>query len=240
MHYSIYIPRAVGANPEHLTAVGLGELLRPDDEGPQFGDLIANGPDGGAGLYVVWTGSEPVYRPNELQWKPAKPDKVRNLPAGRFWWGVSGAEPLTPGDLVRTKLFRGHFVELKEQTWIIPNILLLPHDFVLDDNGEEAREVCATHRQMYDRGMWAYNELKTHIETSLPSPEKELRQYVRDMLTLNYRLFPDLISHLRLLSDDSWFSLACNSCDLATLLAIERDVAKKKMAALLAAQTPPT
>lgn len=232
MHYSIFIPCACGADPKQLVGVGLGDLLRPGDPGPQMQELPDAGPSGGPGLLFVWQGSLPVYRPGELTWYPAKEDKSRGLAKGRFWWGIDPANPPTPAELLRGETLRFNYVECGDTTWRIPNIMLLPHNFILDDNGDEAREVSDQWRAIYDRGLWAYEQLKAQVEQSALAPATEMRAYVIDMLALNYRIFRDLAYHLRLMSDANWFSLACATVDLDSLMAIEQDVAKKKRAAL--------
>lgn len=249
MHYSLFIPQVTGANPRHLDAVGLGDLLRPGDVGPQMADIVDHGPDGGPGLLFTWPGSIPAYQPQGMNWYAAKPDPERGLPAGRFHWGFQNDAPPTPHDLLRTNPFRGRVIDLGSDTrqpttdnspWLMPNITLLPHNFILDDTGHEAREVSPDYQAIYDRGMWAYELLRSQIIGEAIAPAAEMRRYAVEMLNLNYRIFRDLAYHLHLLTEANWFTLACASIDIEALIQIEQDTAKKKQQAIAAALTPPT
>ena len=240
--YQIFIPKISGANPRHLDKVGLGHLLQDGDVGPQMCDVLDHGPDGGPGLLFSWPGTHPAYVPGELTWYPAKPDPVSPPPEdrmlqtfpGRFWWGIPNSG-ITPNDITRSTHLPGKWIDINGQTWHMPNILLLPHDFILDDQGREAREVSPHYRSIYERGTWAYELIRAQIADGIPAPAAELRRYVLEMLSLNYRLFRDLAYHLRLMTEQNWFLLACASIDIETLIQIEQDVAKKKRA-----PTPPT
>ena len=228
MHYALFIPKAIGANPKILDSVGLGHLLAKGDASPLLQELQDKGPDGGPGLLVVWPPSMPAYIPDQLTWQAAKPDPDKQLPGGRFWWGYDPANPPAAADLRRNEPFAGRTMRVGDDYWLIPNILLLPHKFVLDEAGEETRQVESSHAVVYERGMWAFEALKAQIEERQRAPAKDMRGYVVEMLQLNYRTFRDLSYHLGLLTDSSWFALACATVDLETLLQIETDVAKKK------------
>lgn len=240
MHFSLFIPGAAGASPKVLESVGLGHLLRDGDASPLLQELQDKGPDGGPGLLVVWPPEMPAYIPGQLTWQPAKPDPDRQLPAKRFWWGYNPASPPTADDLQRTTVMRGHLLDVADDYWLMPNIMLLPHSFILDDNGNEARQVNDDHKAIYDRGLWAFDLLKQQIEGIAAAPGKEMRQYVIEMLSLNFRIFRDLAYHIGLLTDANWFSFACNTVDIHTLIEIEQAVAKKKRDTLTAAAIPPT
>ncbi len=240
MHYSLFVPKAMGANPRLLDGVGLGHLLRDGDVSPLLQEMTDKGPDGGPGLLFVWPPEMPAYVPGQLTWQPAKPDPDNNLPGGRFWWGYDPAQPVSSIDLRRKVPLPGRTMPAGDEYWLMPDILLLPHKFALENDGKEVRRVAASHAAIYERGMWAYDLLKQQIEEVARAPGKELRQYVIEMLSLNYRMFRDLAYHLGLLTDESWFSLACATVDFETLVQIEEDVAKKKQALVTALTTPPT
>lgn len=239
MNYQIFIPKISGADPRHLCKVGLGHLLSDGDRGPEMADIVDRGPDGGPGLLFTWPGSLPAYRPGELQWFAAKPDKVANLAAGRFWWGFDPANPPTADELLRDVTLKGKPYAWRGSVWLVPNVLLLPHRFELDDEGEEVRVVDDTHKHIGERALWAFNAIKDAIENETPKPEKDLRRYALEMLSLNYRLFRDLGHRLGLLHDDSWYGFCLASLDLDTLLQVTQEVAKKKRMGR-AALTPPT
>lgn len=228
MHYSIFIPNMVGADPKKLNAVGLGHLLRDNDASPLMQEMPDKGPSGGPGLLFVWPPHQPHFHPGELTWYPAKADKANSQAAGRFWYGINPHELPTPAELAFKEQLKGNVLLLEGNLWRIPNILLLPHKFAFDADGEEMREVMSSHRAIYDRGMWAYELLRKQIQDGEPAPGKELRAYIVEMLSLNYRIFRDLAPHFDLLTDENWFTIACHTVDIETLLTIEDQVAKKK------------
>lgn len=228
MHYSIYIPKVSGANPAHLAAVGLGDLVQPDDVGPAFSEVINHGPDGGHGMYISWPTSEPVYRPGQLQWTPAKAHAKACLPAGRFWWGIDPAQPVTSDDLIRSKTLKGKLVRGGDQFWLIPNLMLLPHEFAEDDQGEETRVPISQYSTIAGKCKWCFETIKAHVEFGTVLPDKDLRRHTIDMLTLNYRLFPAIAWHLRILNDDNWLGIAGQTVDIEELVRLEEEFKKKR------------
>jgi hypothetical protein len=227
MHFAIFIPAIVGANPQHLVPVGLGELLRTGDPGPQMAEIPDRGPNGGPGLLFTW-GVNAAFRPGELKWQPAKADKAAGLNAGRFWWGYDPKNPPTPEDLKRKVQLSGELLTLNGQQWLFPNCMKLPHDFILDADGDEVREVQPAYRSIYDRAMWAFNVVKQQVMTREPVPEADCRKYCAEMLALNYRVFRDLIAELRLFNDDNWFAVLARTVDFYSLIEIEAEVKKKR------------
>jgi hypothetical protein len=231
MHYSIYIPKVSGANTRHLVPIGLGDLIQSGDATPDFSEVMDKGPDGSHGMYLSWPGSEPAYRPGQLTWQPAKPDKTAGLPAGRYWWGIDPANPVTSDDLIRQTTLRGKPVRAGSSFWLIPNLMLLPHEFDCDDKGEEIRVPIQEYSAVADKCRWCFEAIKSHIETGVALPERELRAYTIQMLTKNYRLFRELAWHLRLLNDDNWLSLAGQTVDFEALIKLEDELKKKPIAA---------
>lgn len=238
MHFAIFIPRVVGANPKHLEAVGLGDLLRAGDHGPQLAEIPDRGPDQGPGMLFTWRGCLPAYVPGALQWKPAKADPDKGLAAGRFWWGIDPKSPPTPEDLKRNVQLAGEKLDLGAGQWLVPNCMKLPHKFILDDSGAEAREVIEDFRPVYDRCQWAFNLAKSVLTDRADLPEAECRRYCIEMLALNYRVFRDLVYELGLLTDANWFPLLARTTDFYALIEIEADIKKKR--ALENAGTPLT
>ncbi len=54
MHFLVFIPNAVGADPDLLRRVGLPGLARAGDVQPSFGELLSDSPSGEPGLLVTW------------------------------------------------------------------------------------------------------------------------------------------------------------------------------------------
>lgn len=233
MHFAIFIPRVVGANPKHLDAVGLGDLLRTGDHGPQLAEIPDRGPDQGPGMLFTWRGELPAYVPGALQWKPAKADPDKGLAAGRFWWGIDPQNPPSPDDLQREKLFSGEALKLGNREWLMPNCMKLPHDFILGDDGREKRDVQLEYRAIYDRCMWAFNAAKAYVTERVMVPELECRRYCLELLALNYRIFRDLAAELRLFNDENWFPAMIATVDFNTLIQIETEVKKKRLLAIV-------
>lgn len=226
--YQIYVPGGV-RGPDLLQRLGITELVA-GAPGPFFTELLANGPDGKAGLLLEFT-------PNAKgefhgrQWKACAPDLELNLPAGRFWWGFP-PQGLHPDTLLRSPLLAGHMMTLGDgRKWRIPNMLLLPHSYIVDElTGDEAKEVLPRWNALYDRMTWAYGVLKAIVEndsTATAEEGRECRIYMAEVLATQYRVNLELCRRLKLFNDDNWFSIAKWTVDCLSLHHIEQELQKK-------------
>lgn len=186
----LFLPHASGADPQQLAAVGLGELLAPHDDAPQFGTLAGPGPGNLPGAIVCWSPTPPVFQPDRQTWRPAVPDPVRQLPAGRYWWGCPSDAPLTPACLARKEVFAGiGAIRARGHEWRVPNVLDLPCRISIDPtSGKFAK---APQEEFLPWRTLAEESLQMALDAlhgvSSPSFELSCERALR-LLQLNYRL----------------------------------------------------
>lgn len=221
MQFQLYLPAAKSADPDQLRAVGLADLapgaqftvLGVDQAGP------GSDPDGNprrGGALVHWPSPNPGrlgYRPDAQEWLPAMP--LDGLPPDRYFVGIDKAHPPAPHELLKNTLHPGSPVGLGDgQLWMIPHASQLPFDIIRDPAtgtvGYEPRPAfhffwtkCAAWQRMFD----------TFREGDQLPPIEEQVEFLEEALRLNYRLTPEVISHLRL------FSTGANGTLRACLLA---------------------
>jgi hypothetical protein len=236
--FKIWIPNERTAAA--LDLVGLSDLLREGEAGPNFTEFD-KGPDGGPGILIEFpkSFSDPTGKWDVCNWEPCWPDVNRNLAAGRFSWGipkVGGFAALSPRDLALTNQVRGNDKILGDgRSWVLPCMVLLPHRFTWDpQTGKEAREIHPNWRKLYDRLKWAYDVCLEVIHTGTPADGPKCREYLSEILAVNYRVNAELINRLRLWDDENWWHLFGATTDLDTLIEIQDEVQKKR-----AVSTPP-
>lgn len=228
MHYLIYLPQGVGRNSEGLQAVGLGDLLRKDEEGPRFADLTGAGPDETTGTLVGFGNAQTVYRADSQKWIPAPPDERRQLVKGRYWIGFDLASPVTPVDLARQKQIHGLPYPLGDgNPWRIPNMANLPHRYALGESGTFEDLPTIEARPLFDRMMWAYRHMVDHYSKDQEFDMDESIYYCCEMLAVNYRITPEIAGLLQLLDDSSVPTIMAATTDASSILALQ-EAAKKK------------
>jgi hypothetical protein len=251
MSLLIFIPGKHGADLKHLVDVGLGDLLRLEagDRGPNGSDLLSAGPGGNRGVVFSFSGSVvPGYAAEKQTWQPAKPGWMPSpkpspsgrgqgegagapLPAGRFWFGWPQDSPPRPADLVRDPkaTLDGYLVQLADgNSWAIPNGMLLPCRFALDEAGDPQKVPCREVAAIHARTLWAFQAIQRQIETNEPPPWRESLEYAAEMLSLNYRLNLELALALGLFDERNLGNILKASTDLDQLIAISQ---KKRAAA---------
>ncbi len=200
MHYQIFIPKATGQNPQMLVDVGLPDLASGADfmsgqEGPdESRDL---------GVFIAWQkpGHAGIgYQPQRQTWVPAVPRD--SLEAGRYWVGFWNDSPITPGDLQRPYAKRGPMLQLGDgNQWRIPEINELPKDMILADDGSWKFEV---QRQYHDLWLESQEWFSRIIDTETDTYDfGEIGNFCARVLCQNYRLTPEVISHLRLFDTEN-------------------------------------
>lgn len=243
--YAVYIPKGRGANPEQLAAVGLPSLAT----GAEFSDISARGPDGGHGVVAAWRRgdieNDPPLSCDGMDWRPAKADKARKLPAGRFWFGQVQGKPVRPKDCERKQMHLGYPIELRDgNAWVIPPATNLPHVHGLDSEGEFCREVAAEFRDYWQDSekyavqfFQAINHLDM-LKASKPGIDTQTQveftiadawRFCCRALSLNYRLTPELVDMLGLLDDAAMRNVIKAAIDLPCIL---EDRVQKKTADL--------
>ena len=242
-HYSIYIPKAQAPNPALLEEVGLPGLVRDGDLSPSIFTILNSGPDGGSGLIFAWiepgneeNGPKPGHYPEVQKWESAPPDPVKNLPAGRYWFGFEPKRPPTPEDLARREQLPGfHGVFADGSEWRLPSSMLLPHRYTLGSDGHEKKVIKDQYQEIYKRMEWCYEQAEAYVRDDAIRNPTEWREYVAFMLMQNYRINLPICYWLQLFDESNWWGTALNTVDYQALEQIEEDLKKKEPA-----DTPPT
>jgi hypothetical protein len=226
MSLLIFIPGKFGPNLDHLSEVGLADLLRDGDRGPNASDLVHGGPGGAPGVLFSWDVAQ--YKPDAQTWQPCKPDPARGLAAGRFWFGSAKDSTPGPDDFLRDApaRLRGFPVELADgREWLVPNGMMLPCRFALDESGQPAKVPTRPVEKIHERTLWAFQAAASWIRGEAEIPWPEALDYAAFMLSLNYRVNLEICLTLELFDEKNLGLLLARSTDLDTLLAIQKKTA---------------
>lgn len=207
MHYFIFVPGTCTANKKQLSDVGLsdhcsGAFLTPCHEGPQ----------GHSGVLAFWGQVESVgYSTVTHDWIPAVPQG--DLAAERYWVGIDKTNPPVPPQLeYKHEALEGSLLELGDgHWWRLAQAALLPRDYVRHRDGHIVEDVFEQYRDFWNKSIkWfdALLEWDLSGETKPAIDPGEAIDYLTQALKLNYRITPEVVSHLRLF----------NSRNLATAL----------------------
>jgi hypothetical protein len=195
----IFIPQKDGKQPT-FEDVGLGDLSRGIDMIP------SKGPDGLSGMMCGWATPQDrdlLYNADNQTWIPAS---GRGGDAGRYWVGIKNESLPTEKELLRPDHRRGKFITMADgKQWLITRPADLDRFPIPQADGSIVWSVDEK-----------FNSIVTQLErikaTRLIS-DGEASSFVFDMeddfwllceiLRLNYRMPPELVAHLRLLSDNS-------------------------------------
>lgn len=200
MRFLIYIPGDGMANEHKLIDAGLPLLARGC-----AGIATSAGPDGKAGVVFSWPTADPRttmgYLPDIQEWIPAVPSG--DLPAKRYWVGLVKDALPGPGDLAVAQQFEGDLVTLGDgQTWKMPAAAQLPKKCRLADNGSWMFFVQDEFVAYWDESCQWYADLATRTIAEVAAFAIEVDasccEYLARALSLNYRLTPEVISHLEL------------------------------------------
>lgn len=225
--YLIYLPDKRGARPEHLADVGLGELLGGSEGNYstlEYGDVLAGGPDGGAGLVCRWFDAKHPQRSPRLgvfegqHWTKFE----------RFWLGRESA--ISPEDLARPSQYDSTPVRLADgQVWLVPIARALPHTWGVDEHGVFRRVIQTPFEQYFldsqkyfDRVLAATAEEGNVVQFG---PFAECWEFACRALALNYLLAPPIVSWLGLIDDTCWMQLIGASFELGQLDAVQKKTA---------------
>lgn len=193
MHHLIWIKRENLSGvtvAEQLAAVGLADHA----DGAQT--VPCEGPDGGGTLFG-WNALKGRlhYHAAQQTWLSAVADGER--PAGRYHVGIWNDSPPTEADLRRPYRYGGRSVELGNgETWLVPTPEELPHVAKLADDGSWRFVVQRNFHDYYLRAMQWVERLA--VPEGVSVFYGEMLAVAVEALTLNYRLPPELISHLEL------------------------------------------
>lgn len=199
-HFMLFVPGATGQGPSVLEDVGLADF----HGGASFLE-IGNGPDKGKGMLLAWkrpgVPQRQYFEPNEQTWVPANADGP--LPAGRYWVGFWNDSPATPFDLSRPYLRRGRQHVLADgNSWLFAEPAELPADLIQADDGTWKYELQRKFHAWYMESVsWLARLDPTTgaFEASLT----EMLPFMARALAINYRVTPEVISHLRLFNTEN-------------------------------------
>ena len=221
MHYQLYVPGVTNQGNKNLEAFGLQELLRGGS--PEWMPLAEPGPDKGGGSLCGWSSKDSAFKlglwPEMIEWTPCPPDPVYNVAAGAYWLGLHRESVLLPEELVRADKQPSDPVELADgQIYEIPICRLIHHyNGIHPESGEHIRtpdpeyEAFCREAERYafeifqevDQGEWLKESglIDGTQDFSHPLELEQTWDFACKSLSINYRLFPFLISHLKLLDD---------------------------------------
>lgn len=201
MHYQIFVPGESKGAAETLKSVGLESFfvgsestyLDPEDS-----------PTKTSGSLFFWHENESKPRagfvPDEQTWIPVVADGEKL--AERYWIGFWNNHPVESPKLMRSDAQLGSFVKLGNgNLWSIPEVEKLSRDFVLQDDGHWAM----VSQLRFNNYVTAYHEIVNSIDTSGPFslPFEMLFNIASEGLAINYRVTPEVISHLRLFNTEN-------------------------------------
>lgn len=210
--YSVYFPgtRQRGGTDKLFHEAGIGDLL--DTGCPvQFAEIIANGPDGGGGMYATWLPHSDVALDPPLR---LVPEQKWVESSDKLWVGYEPERRPNHDDLIRQKTYSGNWLVLNDgQQWMIPSIQQLPHMHGLDKDGQFIRKVVSRYQEFCQKA-WEYCEDLAETIGALEavrqfSNKDQADEVVRisapdgwefacEALAMNYRLNPIIVSALEL------------------------------------------
>ncbi|MDE2100762.1 MAG: hypothetical protein KGL39_26185 [Patescibacteria group bacterium] len=199
MHFQLYIPHPPGPSAGLLEQAGLADFVA----GAESLD-VEKGPDGNRGVVFAWRRpgqAQMGYQPAKQTWLPAVPRD--GLAAGRYWLGIWNDSAPTPADIARPYPRPGRSIELADgNPWLLPIAKELPADLILQDDGSWKFEIQRRFHAFYIEHLrWA--ELFVNASEGTTYEFAEAANFVLSALRINYRLVPELASHVRLLNTDN-------------------------------------
>lgn len=197
-HFLIYLPGAQGQSPELLEAAGLADFVA----GAEF--LQSPGPDGGRGAICAWR--KPGHDPR-VNFAPSEQTWIRQaVERPLYYAGIWNDKPPLPEELLRPYPYRGRQFALGDgQQWLLPFARELPRDLVLSDDGGWRFEV---QRRFYAFWLECQNWIEDLVSSGDPNIDRDsfvakvsylrMVEFLIRALRINYRLLPEVASHLRL------------------------------------------
>ena len=229
MHFLIFIPNVQGPSPQNLIDVGLGDLLRPDDDQPGCFDLSGRTPSCEPGQLWGWitAGKQSLqFEPQTQKWIAAKPHG--DLQAGRYWIGWDADSPPTPDELLRKRTIPGYEATLgDDQLWLIPNAAEVPSRYDLDDAGQWVTRALDRYRGFVERAAWAFDFCQRMIEAEyqLPFPPEAV-PFALEAMNWNYRLPRELAAALGVIQPGNLFKILSSTTELQRLREIASGLKK--------------
>lgn len=212
MRFLIYIPgqNSDGTAKELFGKVGLGDIAGGIDVKP------SEGPDGERGKLFGWlssTQNQLIYKPEAQTWIPSA--KSGDRESGAYWVGIWNDSPPTEEDLRKPNHRRGSFIKLGNgERWsvVLPGDLerfpLLNADGSLTWVVDESFNWFVT--EIDKRRADAYSTIDENGYMELCFNLAPDWHFLVSVLQINYRVTPEVVSHLRLFSQNGLQALVSN------------------------------
>lgn len=200
MHFQIFVPNKP-ALQQSLIDAGLSDLAE------NFDTRESAGPDGERGSVFGWRSPDAPqwgYRPAEQTWIPAV--AAGEQPAGRYHVGFWNASPPRPQELARRHQEHGDLLRLGDgQQWLIPVETELPRNIRLNPDGSlrfESNPRYAEYAQAVEKWKGLVGSITGEEQDGNPVSFDELWKFALQALSMNYRITPEVVDHLRLFTTD--------------------------------------
>lgn len=200
MHFQIFVPASVAATQpaaHPLEVAGLADFV-----GGAVHVGVDVGPGDQRGTCYAWSRSgfpRIVYQPDTQKWRAAVP--CGDQPAGRYWVGVWKDSPILPEEIQRPYACRGTLIGMGDgKQWLIPHARELPAKAILDDDGTWKFQV---QRQYHEFWLESLQWLRYFGTGNISFDFGRGIEFVTKALRVNYRILPELIDELGLLTQDN-------------------------------------
>ena len=194
MHFQVYFPGVQGSDRKHLDAVGLGDLyVRGLTQFvPAPGDRT---PDGSTGMCAAWpaAGQPMGCQPDKQTWTPGLPNEDGEI---KYHVGFWNDHPVRPADLQRSSLLPGASAELGDHKWLIPQYQRLPSDVTPTGDGQWTLTTKPRFEPLVAMARQWLHVFQADGEGSFLWAEAA--EAALTLLKLNYRIIPEVASHLGL------------------------------------------
>jgi len=223
-----------------LESHGPAHAFEPDDLGRLSQAEVGQGPGDQRGVLFTRTAGEPQpmgYAPGVQKWAKAV--------GGDWWLGCETDAPPTPADLLRAEAIDGHLVRLGDgQKWLVPVARMvaggstLPQAIVLGPKGEKIGRALPRYVALGRHGERVAVDLRIKMGVDAapdgyePVSVSEGWDIAVEALGINYRLGPDEVSLLELITTQNMVPILEALVDMPTLRAVTAErlaaAAKKK------------
>ncbi len=220
----IFIPGKSGANSKNLAAAGLTDLMRQGDTVPVCVDLPELGPGKLPGQIWGWIDDAAKVQPEPLTYQPGQQTWIAAAD-GRYWVGWSNSNPPSPESLQRSEMIDGPLITLADgREWQIISSAGLPRQAQLVE-GQWSWAPQSRFARFVERSVWAFDVAKNAMrpDDTFVVPVSAV-EYALEVLNWNYRITPELVSHLGLFRPTELFELLVLSTDVRGILRIEESL----------------
>lgn len=206
MHFRIWLPAeqpCANADPAPLRNVGLGHLAHGFH-------TVVHQIEGKSGVLYYWPqpGDPTALPKSPLKWESALP--FRTLAAGRYSVGYDPEKLPKARELQVPLPIPGDHLPLNdaEQSWIIPDVLLLPVATVLTVDGVKLERMSRYQTRNFEATSWIKRceAFTRQITTGKAEDGVEWGhafEFGYDSLALNYRITPEIVNVLGLLTSET-------------------------------------